>query len=180
MSRWIIISIGIVALGLGLWAILSRKSNTTTPPATNISTSIVKLTGPFSDGQAIPKKYSCQGDNISPELRLSTIPPATKYLAVIMEDESTGGPYVHWLSWNILRAPILPEGQSSGVVGNNSAGKSGYTGPCPTRGTHTYRFDVYGFRQPLELSKTASAATVRAALKKTALFKATLRGTFSE
>ena len=107
----------------------------------------------FSQGQPIPLKFTCEGENSSPELKWSALPEETKSLALIMDDpDAPMGTFVHWVIYNIpANLTWLPEGVSTepqvsgiGTQGVNSARKTGYTGPCPPPGKpHRYYFTLY-------------------------------------
>jgi Raf kinase inhibitor-like YbhB/YbcL family protein/uncharacterized protein (TIGR00297 family) len=107
----------------------------------------------FTPGQPIPAKFTCEGENLSPELQWGVLPPGTKGLALIMDDpDAPMGTFVHWVIYNMpATLTNLPEGvgtdtQVSGVgtQGLNSARKTGYTGPCPPPGkAHRYYFTLY-------------------------------------
>lgn len=107
----------------------------------------------FADGQPIPVKYTCQGDDISPPLHWDQPPPAAKSFVLICDDpDAPAGSWVHWVLYNlpasIVSLPentppteILPEGARQG---SNSFDKIGYGGPCPPKGkAHRYFFKVY-------------------------------------
>jgi len=113
----------------------------------------------FNKG-TFPIKHTCNGDDISPEVRISRI--HTKYLAIILDDII--GPsrtFTHWLIWNIEAREIIPEGipkhaeiddPFTAVQGTNDFGTIGYRGPCPpTAEMHSYAFSVYGLDSRLEI-----------------------------
>jgi len=107
----------------------------------------------FTQGRPIPVKFTCDGENLSPELQWGNLPVGTKSLALIMDDpDAPMGTFVHWVIYNMPATLTgLPEGvkteeQVSGIgtQGNNGAGRSGYTGPCPPPGKpHRYFFSLY-------------------------------------
>ncbi len=114
----------------------------------------IPLSSPaFAQGQPIPSKFTCEGENLSPELQWGNPPSWTKSLVLIMDDpDAPMGTYVHWVIYNIppnltgLREGVSTEPQVSGVgtQGVNSARKTGYTGPCPPPGNpHRYFFTLY-------------------------------------
>lgn len=110
----------------------------------------------FENGGSIPGEYSCQGDDISPPLSWCNIPPATKSLALIVDDPDAPDPdapkmtWVHWLLYNIppgtdalakhMTANKLPPGTLEGI---NDWKRTGYGGPCPPIGRHRYFFKLY-------------------------------------
>jgi Raf kinase inhibitor-like YbhB/YbcL family protein/uncharacterized protein (TIGR00297 family) len=107
----------------------------------------------FRPGQPIPAKFTCEGENLSPELQWANLPAWTKSLVLIMDDpDAPMGTFVHWAIYNIPPTLTgLPEGVSTepqvsgvGTQGLNSARRSGYTGPCPPPGKmHHYFFTLY-------------------------------------
>lgn len=89
----------------------------------------------FPPGGAIPKRYSCDGADISPPVTIHGIPRDAVCLAITMIDLDTPRPFVHWL---LCDAPVtgeIPEGRASGITGYNDFGKPGYGGPCPPPGS---------------------------------------------
>ncbi len=106
----------------------------------------------FTEGEMIPRDYTCDGRNISPPLAFADIPEGAKSLAIIFDDpDAPMGTWVHWVLYNIPTAVSeLPPGISSAKVlqngaqhGVNSFSKFGYGGPCPPSGTHRYYFKLY-------------------------------------
>ena len=99
----------------------------------------------FSHEGMIPPKYTCQGENINPELQWKDVPSNTKSLALIMDDpDAPGGTWVHWLVKDI--SVNVNEIAENSVVGNqvvNSFRKEDYGGPCPPSGVHRYFFKLY-------------------------------------
>ena len=126
----------------------------------------------FSEGGFIPPKYTCDGENINPELSLADIPKETKSLALIMDDPDVpknlrpDGLFVHWVMWNINPNTIRIEENSTpeeAAEGLNGAGRAGYTGPCPPDREHRYFFKIYALDTRLELpSNTDKNALERA------------------
>ena len=101
----------------------------------------------FSNGADIPKKYTCDGQNVAPPLEWSGIPKESKSVAVICEDpDAPSGTFTHWVRYNIpASTQALPERESAGAAGVNSFGKMGFGGPCPPKKDHShhYHFRVY-------------------------------------
>ena len=116
----------------------------------------------FEDAGTIPRKFSCDGENVSPPLSWSGIPDGTQSLALIVDDpDAPGRTYVHWVLFNIPAGQDgLPEGvQNTGVGGKNNANKTVFSGPCPPRGsTHRYFFKLYALDTQLNLSPGATKA----------------------
>ena len=137
----------------------------------------------FVDGAAIPTRFTCDGESISPEVDWSGVPAATKALALTVIDPDAGG-FVHWLVYDIPAASAgsLAENVGTGPgappQGANSRGNAGYTGPCPPSGTHHYVFTLYALDRTLGLSGTPSHADIEAAIKGHVLAMTVLTGTY--
>ena len=112
--------------------------------ATKTATGLNVRSIAFSQGGHIPKKYSCEGENINPPLEINRFPKETKTLAIIVEDpDAPRGIFDHWLVWNLSPNEPISENYIGGVSGRNSFGNIGYGGPCPPSGSHRYYFKVY-------------------------------------
>ena len=106
----------------------------------------------FENGEFIPKKYTCEGANISLHLRWFTKLKSVRTYALIVDDpDAPGGDFVHWVVYNIpsnineFTENLTPtQNVPDGVIqGTNGAGKIGYIGPCPPSGKHRYNFKIY-------------------------------------
>src|SRR5437868_241062 len=101
----------------------------------------------FADGAPIPKKYTCDGQDVPPPLELSGVPTQSKSIAVICEDpDAPSGTFTHWVLYDVPASTgAIGEGASIGKAGMNDFGKPGFGGPCPPKkdGAHNYRFHVY-------------------------------------
>lgn len=142
------------------------------------------LTSPsFQEGGSIPKKFTCDGGDINPELQIQNVPAGARSLALIMHDPDAPMPggFTHWVVWNIdpaapyIKEESVPPGATEGT---NSAGKVGYMGPCPPSGTHHYQFRLYALDTPLELSATTTATALEAEIEKHLLETAELVGLY--
>src|SRR5512142_2360773 len=106
----------------------------------------------FRAGGPIPRRHTCDGEDLSPALSWSGAPESTREFAVVCEDpDAPGGTFVHWVIWGIPKsASALPEGVSAGDAvpglgsarqGTNGFRVRGYRGPCPPPGgAHHYHF----------------------------------------
>lgn len=124
----------------------------------------------FSNGEKIPQKYTCEGKDISPELRWEGAPPGVKSFVLIVDDpDAPRGTFTHWVLFDIPAAESgLIEGSKQGKPGRNDFGKLGYGGPCPPKGhgVHCYFFKLYALDIPsLGLKEGVSKAEVEAAMK---------------
>jgi len=124
----------------------------------------------FQEGENIPIKYTCDGQDISPPFTWSEPPPETQSFAFIMDDpDAPGGVFTHWLLFNLpsdsreLPEAVPPDNElaSGALQGKNSYGEIGYGGPCPPPGAaHHYRFTIYALDQSLDLMAGASRKQV--------------------
>ncbi len=138
----------------------------------------------FEEGSAIPARYTCDGQDISPDLAWKNIPEGTQSLALIMDDpDAPGGTWVHWV---VVDMPAdltgLPEDvgvkPGGGIDGNNSWRRTGYGGPCPPRGTHRYFFKLYALDSFLELDPGVTRYQVEKAMEGHILGMGQLMGTY--
>ncbi|MGA9883900.1 MAG: YbhB/YbcL family Raf kinase inhibitor-like protein [Candidatus Acidiferrales bacterium] len=142
----------------------------------------------FHDGQPIPKRNTCDGEDASPDLAWSGVPDETKSLALIVDDpDAPGKVWVHWVIYDLpADARGLPEGvpqdrelRDGSRQGKNDFGKIGYGGPCPPRGpAHRYFFKLYALREKTGLKPGASKDELERAIKGRVLAQATLTGKF--
>lgn len=114
--------------------------------------SLTLTTTAFEHGGQIPTKYTCEGDDIVPELSWTEVPAGAASLALIMDDPDAPDPqpWVHWVLYNIPASSTgFPEGISpqdlpSGTrEGLNDWNRTGWGGPCPPKGRHRYSFRLY-------------------------------------
>jgi len=141
----------------------------------------------FAPGEAIPARYTCQGDDISPPVRWSNPPPGTQTF-VLFVDDPDGGDWVHWSLYNLpANAATLPEAlppdpelPDGSQQGQNSWGKLGYGGPCPPSGTHRYTFTLYALDAPLDLEAGAKKGALFQAMQGHVLAQAQLTGLYSK
>lgn len=128
-----------------------------------------ELTSPdFAKNTNIPKKFTCQGENISPTLQIQNAPEGTKSFALVMDDpDAPKGNWLHWMAWNIppetttLNALDFPAEATQGI---NDFKEFGYGGPCPPNSRHQYRFFLYALDKRTYLDKHASRAELEVAM----------------
>jgi len=118
--------------------------------------STLKVSSPaFEEGQEIPVKYTCDGENINPPIKIEELPDKTVSLVMFVEDpDSPQGTFDHWVVWNIEpENSFIEENTIPGVQGKNGSGGFGYKGPCPSDGTtHRYYFNIYALDKNLQIS----------------------------
>ena len=135
----------------------------------------------FEEGAYIPAKYTCEGENINPPLKIEQIPHGVQTLAIIVEDpDAPKGVFDHWLTWNIERTELIGENTRPGVSGKNGFGKTGYFGPCPPSGSHRYFFHVYALDIIIKLKPGAEKIQLEAAMKGHILAKGSLMGYYQK
>lgn len=149
----------------------------------------MKLGSPaFEHEGTIPSKYTCDGENISPPLKVADVPEGAKSLVLIMDDPDVpknlrpDGMWDHWLVWNIPpETTEIIEGQGpKGVIGKNTGGKFGYQGPCPPDREHRYFFKLYALDTILDLSmETTTKSDLEAAMQNHILSQAELMGRYN-
>jgi len=142
----------------------------------------MKISSPdFEDGSMIPKKFTCQGEDINPALKFDNIPKKAKSLALIMDDpDAPNMTFVHWVMYNIPIIDGIKENSSSGSEGANSTKAIGYIGPCPPSGKHRYFFKLYALDSVLDLKKGAAKEDLEKAMRDHIIEKAQLIGLYSK
>jgi hypothetical protein len=125
-----------------------------------------------------PKKYTCDGADISPEIKISGVAENAKSLAIILDDpDAPIGTFTHWIVWNIpaSKEVVIPEAfpkdsvvekPLKAVQGVNDFRKVGYGGPCPPPGKpHRYFFKVYVLNDELDLKLKAKRKDLERAME---------------
>jgi Raf kinase inhibitor-like YbhB/YbcL family protein len=144
----------------------------------------IQLTSPsFAEGEPIPRRHTCDGEDRSPPLAWSSVPAGTKELALLVDDPDAGT-FVHWVVWGLdPAAGRLAEGEvpDGAVQGRNGFGKRGYGGPCPPKGDdpHRYVFTLFALSRPLALEAGASAGELKDAVADTLLAQGQLVGRYA-
>lgn len=141
----------------------------------------------FTQGQPIPQKYTCEGGDVSPELRWSNAPDGTKTFALIADDpDAPAGTWVHWVIYNIspntheLREGVQKSATTSaGEQGLNDFRKVGYGGPCPPPGkAHRYFFKLYALDTQLPMKPGTTKKDLEAAMQGHILANVEIMGTY--
>ena len=126
------------------------------------------LTSPaFVSRGDIPAKYTCDGENINPPLKISGARADAQTLVLIMDDpDAPAGTWDHWLKFNIpITTKIILEGKEpSGISGVGTGGELTYAGPCPPDKTHRYFFKLYALDTELSLPAGSTKAEIEEAM----------------
>lgn len=135
----------------------------------SITQTTMKLTSPaFENNQSIPVKYTCDGEDLSPPLKIAEVPAEAKSLVLIVDDPDA--PVGDWVHWTVLNIPPqtaeIAEGKApEGLEGKTDFGTPGYGGPCPPGGTHRYFFKLYALDTKLNLPASAKKADIEKAME---------------
>jgi Raf kinase inhibitor-like YbhB/YbcL family protein len=142
----------------------------------------MKLTSPdFENNNHIPKKFTCQGQDINPALIIADIPDGTASLALIVDDpDAPMSTWVHWVVFNIPVTNRIDESSVPGAQGITSNGKMGYHGPCPPSGTHRYFFNIYALDASLTPQKEIDKKGLEEIMRDHILDKAELMGLYKK
>jgi Raf kinase inhibitor-like YbhB/YbcL family protein len=142
----------------------------------------------FPQGGDIPKKFSCDGADVSPELSWTEPPNGTKSLAVIADDpDAPAGTWTHWVLYDVSPetrnlaegTPKQPELPNGARQGRNDFGKIGYNGPCPPPGNpHRYFFKLFALDSKTDLKPGASREEVERVISGHTLGKADSMGRY--
>jgi len=144
-------------------------------------------TSAFKNGEMIPGKYTCDGEDFSPPLAWSGIPAGAKSIALISDDpDAPRGDWVHWLIFNLPPdTEGLPEDvphderlPSGAVQGRHDGGGIGYGGPYPPSGTHRYYFKVYALDTMLDLGPDVTKKSLLKAMEGHVLAQGELMGRY--
>jgi Raf kinase inhibitor-like YbhB/YbcL family protein len=134
----------------------------------------------FKEGERIPRQFTCNGENINPQIRWDDIPPGTRSLALIMDDpDAPRGTFTHWAVKNIppnvrsIERNSLPNGAEQLM---NDFRKIGYGGPCPPGETHRFVLKLYALDEGNV--KSEDERSLRREIKKHKISRATLTGTY--
>lgn len=142
----------------------------------------------FAEGEVIPGRYTCQGQDVSPALTWSEPPAGTQSLALIVDDpDAPVGVFTHWVIFNIPAGsdglpeavPVQAELPDGALQGRNDFGRTGYAGPCPPPGRpHRYQFTVYALDSSLDLRAGVSKKEVLDVMQGHVLAQGELSGSY--
>jgi hypothetical protein len=159
--------------------------------ATN--TSMVIRSTAFAEGAEIPRRYTCEGPDVSPPLEWTGVPSRARSLALVVDDPDAPDPkaprmtWVHWVLHDMppdtaglaeaVARDALPPGTRQGV---NDWKRTGYGGPCPPIGRHRYYFKLYALDTLLGDLRTPTKPELEAAMKGHVVAEAKLMGTYEK
>ena len=142
----------------------------------------ITLSSPsFADGATIPKRYTADGENVSPALTWRGRPQGTSSFAIVCEDpDAPSGLFTHWLVWNVdASATRLDEGATGLTQGENGFSRAGWGGPSPPPGKpHRYVFRLYALDTKPSLAPGANRDAFDCAVEGHILGEAMLIGTY--
>lgn len=146
---------------------------------------MMKISSPvFGPNEQIPKKYTCEGEDVSPPLRIEDPSALTRSFALIVWDpDASTGDFAHWVLWNIdpevreIKEAAVPPGA---VVGMNDFGNNAWGGPCPPSGSHRYNFHLYALDSLIDLPETDNKIDLRNAIKGKILEERALTGLYQK
>ncbi len=138
---------------------------------------------PWANGDIIPRRYTCNDLDLAPALSWSPAPTGTVEIAITLVDQDNPT-FVHWVMSGVdplstsLAEGIIPE---FAIVGLNSSGLPGYTGPCPrVSEVHTYVYTVHFLDQQTELADGTPGADLQAFVNGTTFASLSVVGTYSQ
>jgi Raf kinase inhibitor-like YbhB/YbcL family protein len=140
----------------------------------------------FKDGENIPSRFTCDGENISPALTFEDVPDSALSLVLIMEDPDVpknlrpDGMWDHWVVFNVPpETPSFEEGvDPPGIVGLSTRNVNSYGGPCPPDGEHRYFFYLYAIDTMLDLPERSTKRQVLDAIDGHVIEKTKLMGKY--
>ncbi|TMK71567.1 MAG: YbhB/YbcL family Raf kinase inhibitor-like protein [Actinobacteria bacterium] len=136
----------------------------------------------FGHGEQIPRRHSCEGEDLSPPLAWSGLPEGTRSVALICDDpDAPSGTFTHWVAWGLdPAAGGLAEGETAPAEGRGGFGTASYRGPCPPpgQGPHRYFFRLFALDAVPGVKPGAGRDELEGALEGHVLESAELVGTY--
>lgn len=180
--KWLFVLVGVIGIMFPM-AVIAQKGGA--------HMAFALISPAFVHEGGIPARQTCQGEDLSPALTWSDIPPGTKSLALIVDDPDApdpAAPKMTWVHWVLYNLPVtlhgLPEGvrdtPAGALPGVNDWKKTSYGGPCPPIGQHRYFFKLYALDGVLPDLHKPTKAELEAAMKGHVLAQATLMGTYQQ
>lgn len=184
-----ILLIGVILI-IGIWYIRvpftgagrDKYFPKVTPAPTKTPQNMKLTSTAFANEEKIPVQYTCDGSKVNPPLAITGAPEGTKSLAMIVDDpDAPMGTFTHWVIWNIdagttqIASGGIPEKSIEGI---NSAGRTGYTPPCPPSGSHRYFFTLFALDITVGLDGKAKKVELETAMKGHILEQTNLIGSY--
>jgi Raf kinase inhibitor-like YbhB/YbcL family protein len=155
--------------------------------------SLKLVSSAFEHGASIPKRCTCEGEDLSPPLAWSGVPAGARSLVLIVDDPDAPDPaapkmtWVHWVLYNLpagtthldqgIASPGLPAGT---LQGKNDWKRTGYGGPCPPIGRHRYFHKLYALDAVLPDLKQPTKDQLLKAMAGHVLAQGELIGTYQK
>lgn len=144
----------------------------------------------FEDGKAIPKEFTCDSGDVSPQFSWYSAPENADSLALVCEDpDAPNGAFTHWIVYDILPTiPRITEGQPKTTLmingasqGENDTGNIGWNGPCPPPGKpHHYIFTLFALDKRISFGKPPKRAEFDAMIADHIIAKTVYTGLYSK
>jgi Raf kinase inhibitor-like YbhB/YbcL family protein len=146
----------------------------------------------FRTNGEIPRKHTCEGEDVSPPLAWSGAPAGVKSFALVVDDPDAPDPkapkttWVHWVVYNLpASTPALAEGAARALPAGARSGKNdwkrtGYGGPCPPIGRHCYFHKLYALDVELPDLHEPTKTELESAMKGHVIERAELVGTYQK
>jgi Raf kinase inhibitor-like YbhB/YbcL family protein len=172
-----------ITILVGLFALVAMAAMANPPMELTV------LSNAFKNDGAIPSIYTCEGNQESPPISWSALPPQTRSVAIIVEDpDAPGGTFVHLVLYNLPPTERTLPSQSvkgigmttHGATGLNSNRETGWVPICPPSGMHHYRFTVFGLDTMLKLPARATASEVEQAMRGHIVAQGDIVGTYQK
>jgi len=155
----------------------------------HVEDSMQLVSSAYQAGAEIPMLFTCEGENISPELSWRDAPRETESFVLTLRDPDAPkvGGFTHWVVYNIpasvghieQNVPNETTVPGLGLQGKNDSGKIGYMGPCPPRGTHRYFARLFALDAELNLQPGVSHEDVLRAMEGHIIDRTELMGTYT-
>jgi Raf kinase inhibitor-like YbhB/YbcL family protein len=172
-----------MVLCLAVAGLTGCAGDSSSPADADVPAGIDVTSTAFAEGEPIPTRYTCDGDEVSPPLAWASVPDGTAALALVVDDpDAPSGTFTHWVVLDIpVSTTTSPEGgvPDGGVQAQSSAGGAAYAGPCPPSGTHHYRFTIVALDAPTGLAEGAALDDALGAVDDHATASGTLTGTYA-
>jgi len=189
-NAFMLLGVMTVIVSIGAFIAFSKKGEVPQEFIHHIETNMsLTLSSPvFEDGGSIPSQYTCDAENINPELHIHNVPEGTQSLVLVMDDPDIseaakierGIDVVdHWVLYNIdPTTSVITEGATIGEQGLNVSGQVGYRGPCPPDREHRYFFRLYAISGTLSFVQTPTLKEVEDAARSMMIEQTTLMGRY--